>query len=176
MPVWKFRKRKVVEAAWVLLQSFALLAILFMPLWIRQTPGTLSERFKNIQHIDEAPDRDRRPTSITSRVITIPGPAFRNSFGSLNEWSEELESETRQIRFEWGLSSEPKEEWRLANIERKTSQGTWENVSLVSNEFGMPIGSVYVELVKGSNEFNAEVVSKKTRAKKKILLRIAQKR
>ena len=109
-------------------------------------------------------------------MITIPGPAFRNSFGSLNEWSEELESETRQIRFEWGLSSEPKEEWRLANIERKTSQGTWENVSLVSNEFGMPIGSVYVELVKGSNEFNAEVVSKKTRAKKKILLRIAQKR
>jgi hypothetical protein len=40
----------------------------------------------------------------------------------------------------------------------------------------MPIGSVYIELAQGDNEFSAEVVSAKTRAKKKIFLRIAQKR
>lgn len=151
------------------------MAILFMPLWIRKTPESISERLKNIKYIDEGAD-DRRPSSITSRVITIPGPAFRNKFGALNQWNEELESETRQIRFEWGLSSEPREEWRLSTIERKTHEGAWESVSLVSNEFGMPIGSVYIELAQGDNEFSAEVVSAKTRAKKKIFLRIAQKR
>jgi hypothetical protein len=173
---WKLQKRKIVEAAWVLLQSLALLAILFTPIWIRPSPGSLSERFKKIQYLEDDEGSERRPTSITSRVITIPGSSFRKNIVGKDEWSESLESEARQVRFEWALGSEFSEEWRLAGIERKGPEGNWEQVSLVWNESGSPIGSVYVELAQGENVFAAQVVSSKTRAKKKILLSVAQKR
>jgi hypothetical protein len=173
---WKLQKRKLVDAAWVLLQSLALLAILFTPIWIPPTPGSLSERFKKIKHIDEVEGGERRPTSITSRVLTIPGSGFRKNIVGKDEWSESLEAETRQVRFEWALGSESSEEWRLSAIERKNPEGVWEQVSLVWNESGSPIGSVYVELAQGENLFAAQVVSSKTRAKKKILLNVAQKR
>ncbi|MEO5667997.1 MAG: hypothetical protein ABIR96_08060 [Bdellovibrionota bacterium] len=176
MSGWNKHQHRVVGAAWVLLQCLALVAILFTPVWVHPTDSSLSERFKKIQHVESPDGPERRPTSITSSVIPIPNASFRKNLLHLTEWSEDMESDTRQIRFEWALSAEPRdEEWRLSTIERKNEDGGWEDVSLVWNEFGMPIGSVYVELAKGENVFAAQVVSSKTKAKKKILLRVAQK-
>jgi len=173
---WKFQKRKIVEAAWVLLQCLALLAILFTPIWIRpSSSGSLSERFKKIRYTEEE-SVERRPTSITSRVLVIPGPGFRQQMASSNEWSETLEAETRQVRFEWALSSESQEEWRLSSITRKNTEGAWEDVSLVWNEEGAPIGSVYIELGQGQNDFVAQMISAKTKKTKKIILKVDQKR
>lgn len=161
----------------MLLQCLALVAILFTPIWIRPTGGSLSERFKQIQRNVGSELAERRPTSITSRVIPIPSSNFLKKLSQETEWSENLESETRQIRFEWALSPQPSEdEWRLLSIERKTHEGSWEGVSLVWNEQGLPIGSVYLELAQGPNLFTAWVVSAKTQQKKKLLLNVAQKR
>lgn len=178
MAAWKVQKRKVREAAWVLLQCMALLAILFTPIWIRPNPsGSVAERIRKLGHSgDGSGGAGRRPTSITSRVLVIPGPGFLKQSLGASEWSETLEAETRQIRFEWGLGIEPYQEWRLSSITRKNTEGSWEDVSLVWNEDGSPIGSVYIELAKGQNDFVAKMVSAKTKKTKKILLKVAQKR
>ncbi len=173
----KLRFQKFVAGTWLVLQTLALLVILFTPLWIRPGGGALSERFRKTPSLDSSTAGERQPTSITSRVIPIPGADFRKSLSQMPpEWSEEIDSEARQIRFEWTLVHASPDEWQLQSIERRVSGGKWEEVSLVSNENGIPIGSVYVELGQGENIFTAQVVNPKTKLTKRLRLKIAQKR
>jgi hypothetical protein len=178
LTLWKNRFRKLIAASWVLLQSLALLVILLTPLWIRPSSETLSlnERIRKGPRSIEPMIATRQPTSITSRVIAIPGPAFRRLIPSDQDWVEELESEARQVRFEWVLDDDVSDGWRLQTIKYQRSEGSWEDVSLVANESGVLIGSVYVELAHGENIFTARMVHSRTQDVKDLRMRVAQKR
>lgn len=107
-----------------------------------------------------------RPSTITSRVVVLPVPLDGNDV----DRGFTIDVETRQFRFERPTAAEfgkafskiragvPQrmpaalKTWRLEGIEKK-SRGNWEAVLLVRNDAAQTLGSVFVELSSGINEF-----------------------
>jgi len=144
---------------WYLVQFFALAAIVMSSFWgdgRHVDEGALREGFMQRGSFANSVRVDR-PSSITSRVVSLPAPSALGT-------ALKLEVETRQMRFErgWattvglevnaGRAPASTKEWMLDGIERRVGK-TWEKVPLVRNEDHEIVGSSFVELENGTNEF-----------------------
>ena len=158
--------RALSENLWLPVQIVALVAILFSTVLAGTHPTPPKENTTESDTV-EAPSafqktsvalpKESRPRSITSRVVVLPAPEQASISAGLS-----VEIETRQLRFERNPSnsvslrspasraSSPK--WKLARI-RKRAGGAWESVPLIENESNQPLGSVFIELDEGWNEF-----------------------
>lgn len=164
--------------AWLGLQSLALLAILFTPLWIQskrsETPSRVSDSSGGLINFDRASAEAlsrKEPTSISSQVIPIQvysSGAFdeRAPASLMNE--KRLEIESRQVRFEWSNEQFNSSDWKLYRIYRVYKDKSLNEVSLLADDRGVPIGSVYVELESQEDLFLVKMVNPKTKREHEI--------
>lgn len=169
------RMRRQLETLWSILQVGALASIVFVsvqanvrgrpaqPVMVSEAETTspaatnLAVRTAPLRRVSANPQKN-----ITSRVVPLPNPNVAASTSPL-----ELEVETRQMRFERSGFAEVRAvanmkrgpasvgsapAWNLLEIRRKQGEG-WESVPLVRNDVAQTLGSVFVELEEGLNEF-----------------------
>jgi hypothetical protein len=160
--------RRFREKLWLLIQVLALGAIVFSPFLTHESRRPSSEEegagdphSAVILSITSGVRREVQP-SITSRVVQLPVPA--STSGSLP--ALDLDVETRQLRFERGATARassglrrpasiaPGADWELVAIRKRLEGQTWEDVELVRNDFHRTLGSVFVELDEGLNDFS----------------------
>ncbi|MBS1984389.1 MAG: hypothetical protein JST16_09460 [Bdellovibrionales bacterium] len=158
--------RRLTERLWSLVQFLALGGIFVSMLlsgrskiagprdWTASEDPTLSQ---NISAAVVPAKVSALPRSITSRVVVLPQPAA-------NGRGVEIEVETRQFRFERSsrvanalplrqpAAVTDQDSWKLFKIERRNGS-VWESVGLIRNDFQQTLGSVFVELEAGVNEF-----------------------
>ena len=167
--------RRLSDKIWWLVQLGALAAILLASIK-SQTNGPTAKSFSS--ELSKLPKETfptrvargfgaSRPQTITSRVVSLPSPRSEPHGQRVD-----IEVETRQMRFEksWMEPStahlrapaSAKEDWLLVGIVRKADDG-WESVPLVQNHQRQTLGSVFVELEEGVNEFKVTFRNKKGR-------------
>ena len=148
---------------WSAFQVLGLFTMIVTPLWMHHdidvvASGSGSSKIFDSDRLDSS--------SISSRVLFLPEPALLlSSSASQLEFSVE----TKQLRFQKvalpasnplagskrDIASVTKNsaKWNLVQIERHTEDNAWERVELVASENEQNLGSVFVELNEGSNEF-----------------------
>jgi hypothetical protein len=153
------RIKSVRSGLWVALQALSLASILLAPIWLqwggvkpvtgRRVPRTPDSLYAAEQAAT------LKPVTITSRTVTLPEPDAPPS--------GVLRVKTAQVRFEWirrdsgagqdGIRSPAsKPAWSLVKIERREEK-EWIDVSLLRGESNQVLGSSFLELDSGMNEF-----------------------
>jgi hypothetical protein len=74
-----------------------------------------------------------------------------------------IEIESRQLRFEWSAEGAQHDEWKLHRIYRVYPDASLNEVSLLEDDRGKAIGSVYVELESKEDLFLVKMVNPKTK-------------
>lgn len=157
--------RRLSDKFWWLVQVSALVAILLASMKPQNHSGNVKSVSEELVHIPQQSFNSSvvrsfessRPITITSRVVSLPVPQLR----SPSSIKLDLEVETGQLRFEKNWTEAPRQPsslkngedfWSLVQIHRKLNEG-WESVALVQNHQKQNLGSVFVELDDGVNEF-----------------------
>jgi hypothetical protein len=162
---------------WFVIQLLALSVAVITPAFLKSRPDQSTKgnfnggeastmgKVTTLLPVKSANDENRE-AAITSQVLLLPNPAT----SSPAAFQSDYELSSRQLRFERvaqmrevsnddslrspsSLKS-PDSEWILDRIERKDPRSkSWESISLIRGESNNPIGSIYVELFNGENEF-----------------------
>jgi len=159
-------RRAGLNRLWLPIQSIALISAIVSPILFKVEEQDmfnrgLSER-KIIPNLAVS-YRPVKPSTITSNILRLPLPIAGDALPSVT-----VNFQARQLRFEAELSkaqwapeirspaSVPSfakgSEWSLEKIEKKLPNGNLEAVELVSGNSAI-VGSTYVELSDGENEF-----------------------
>jgi hypothetical protein len=169
--------QRFTDKVWWVVQMGALVAILFASIKtqvnapVKSITGDLTQSSKEFSSHVTRGFASIKPVTITSRVVMLPSPRSEPHGQRVD-----LEIETRQLRFEksWveasyavpgqgrSIASIASGDWLLTGIQRKSADG-WEKVQLVQNHKHEALGSVFVELEEGVNEFRVIFRNKRGR-------------
>ena len=141
------------ERLWSVLQALALLCAGVFPMLVNLFMHHPEERI-----VSRSPATPIPRDTITSRVISLPEPGDKVGSAGL-----QYNSESRQLRFERSghqrslraLASLPEKDtgWHLEAITQKGAHDKWQELSLLKGEQEQAIGSSFIELFEGTNEF-----------------------
>jgi hypothetical protein len=178
---WRAKFKTCVRWAWLVLQSFSLLAILFTPLWIQsQRDSRLSKEVPAAQALEtpaviaekSSGEERRGPANISSKVIQIQSPASgepsQRGPAASRSLEKRLEIDSRQLRFEWSVDAESENVWKLESIQRVHGDQSLSEIALLKDHRGTAIGSVYVELESEEDVFIVKMFNRKDKTEQSL--------
>lgn len=157
-----------VGRCWLALQSVALLAILFTPLWVQNNriPATRESKIAEgaviLERVTSHLNIDREITNISSNIVDIKLYEGEGREPAALRKESQIHLESRQLRFEWSEREFLGLDWELSKIFRVESDETSNEIALLRDDQGKAIGSVYVELESNRDQFLIQLISAKT--------------
>lgn len=171
---------------WVAVQAFALLALLFFPLLIRQksknSTNVIADLSGGVRHVAVSTGMDHDDKQIENMAVE-PNQAFQSEvlqvLGPESEvWKFDptIYSTYAQVRFEFVVEldslagripaddetveyvphSSKKGSWVVTGFQRDLGGGLWEDLALLSDESGKPVSSTFVELDPGEQSYRVK--------------------